>query len=462
VGLPAVLLVVVIGAGALAVQEERSPRPPAPIAASAVVTPVLSARRVPELLAAPVADRRLHDQLTELLSRTPGVSCLTVAASGRQVFAVNPSAPMMPASLEKLVTATAALDVLGPDTTLATSVKMANGRLYLIGGGDPVIMTDAYAASFEHAPTTRTSLETLADRIVAAGVKAVPGSVVGDDSRYDAVRYSPLWPQRFVDNTEIGPMSALTVDDGLVQFPPNPHVDLPKEEPAPDPAALAAQRLTDLLRARGVAVGGSPASGRAPADATDVVSLPSPPVKDLVAEMLRESDNLTAELLTKEIGRRASGAGTTQAGLAAITQDLSAHGLPTDGTSEVDGSGLATQDRVTCGLVQAVLDRAGPTSVIGQGLPVAGQTGTLEKRFQNNPAAGRLRAKTGTLRQVTALAGFVDSVPGSRLSFSFIVNLQAPAAVTPADVNLGDELGAILVGYPQGPDVAKLAPVAVG
>jgi D-alanyl-D-alanine carboxypeptidase/D-alanyl-D-alanine-endopeptidase (penicillin-binding protein 4) len=428
---------------------------------------VLSARRVPDIVAAPVADRRLAGKLTDLTSRTPGSSCLTVHSGGREVFATNPTTPLSPASVEKLLTAEAALSVLGPDTTLRTAAVVdgdvhdgvVDGNLTLVGGGDPLLMTDAYAQSLRHVPAERTSLESLADRIVAAGVREVRGSVVGDDSRYDNVRYLSVWPTRFIDEADIGPMTALLVDDGFEQFPPAPDLRQPKQTAAADPPALAATRLTEALTARGVTVAGPPTSGRGPEDGNEVASIDSAPVKAIVGEMLRESDNQAAELLTKEIGLQKSGTGTTEAGIAAIGETLRTNGLPADGTTQVDGSGLATQDQVTCAVVQAILDKAEPTSPIVAGLPVAGETGTLEMRFLGNPAEGRLRAKTGTLNQVTSLAGYIDTVPGATLSFTYLLNVTAPTKVTADDVALQEELGSILVSYPEGPNLEALGPL---
>jgi D-alanyl-D-alanine carboxypeptidase/D-alanyl-D-alanine-endopeptidase (penicillin-binding protein 4) len=464
---PIALVIVAVTAAAFAVQAEKAGSAPRAIGARSPVTPVLSARRVPDIIAAPVADRRLVAKLIDLASRTPGASCLTVHAGGREVFASNPTLPLSPASVEKLVTAQAALELLGPDTTLHTSVRasgavnggVVEGNLALVGGGDPLLMTDAYAQSFRHVPTERTSVESLADRIVTAGVREVRGSVVGDDSRYDNVHYLSVWPSRFVTAADIGPMTALLVDDGFEVFPPSPDLRLPKTTAAADPAALAASRLQAALVARGVTVAAPAASGRAPDGAKEIASIDSAPIKAIVAEMLRESDNEAAELLTKEIGLQKGGAGTTEAGIAAITELLRASGLPVDGTTQVDGSGLATQDQKTCALIQAILDKETPSSPIVSGLPVAGQTGTLEKRFLDNPAAGRLRAKTGSLNQVTALAGFIDTIPGATLSFTYVINLTAPTKVTTDDVNLEEQLGSILVTYPEGPDLAALGPV---
>lgn len=430
-------------------------------------TPVLSARRVPELLAAPVADRRLTDRLNELLSRAPADHCLTVAINGRPVFTDHADVPLIPASIEKLFTAEAVQSVLGNDAVLTTRAMLGsfaddgvvNGNLWMVGGGDPLLMTDAYAQHFKHQPVVHSRLEDLADRIKDAGITHITGSVIGDDTHYDTQRYLPQWPSRFASLAEIGPMSALLVNDGLVAFPPSPDVRVPKETPADDPATHAADQLTQLLVARGIAVDGAPGSGPAPQDAKEIAHLDSQPVGAIVAAMLTESDNGSAELLTKELGVRDSGTGSTAAGVAAITKALRDENLPLDGTVQFDGSGLADNDRTTCSAVQTLLDRHGPTSPFAASLPTSGRTGTLTERLVDNPLTGRVHAKTGTLNQSTALAGYVDTFQGAHASFSFLMNLPAPKVITDDDVGLEEELAGILANYPESVDVAKLEPL---
>ena len=447
-------------------QGERAPAAAATTGIRTAVTPVLSARRVPELIAAPVADRRLAAHLNDLVSRTPGSSCLTVAVDGRVVFSSNPTTPVIPASVQKLWTADAALSTLGPSAVLTTSVTtnappdngVVDGDLWLVGGGDPLLMTDAYAQHFREQPVTRTSLEALADQIVAAGVRDVRGSVVGDDSRYDRARAVPQWADESVTASDIGPLGALMVNDGLTQFPPTFTARSPREVAAADPGEDAANQLTQLLQARGVTVADPPQAGTAPQGATQITKIDSPPIEQIVAEMLRESDNEAAELLTREIGLHDSGAGTTANGVAGTRQTLQQRNLPVDGTTQVDGSGLGRDNQTTCAFVQALLDADGPGSTVAMDLPVAGQTGTLAFRFLGTPVAGQLRAKTGTLNQVTALAGYVQTAQGSHVSFAYIINLPPPKLISAADVGLEDELGAILFNYPETPDVAVLGP----
>jgi D-alanyl-D-alanine carboxypeptidase len=95
---------------------------------------------------------------------------------------------------------------------------------------------------------------------------------------------------------------------------------------------------------------------------------------------------------------------------------------------------------------------------VAKDLPVAGQTGTLALRFLGTPIVGQLRAKTGTLNQVTALAGYVQTARGSHVSFVYIVNLPPPKLITVPDVALGDQLGGILFQYPETPDINALGP----
>ena len=450
----------------MALQIEHTPMPSPSVTLVAPITPVLSVRRVPDIVAAPVADRRLAARLTEFLGQSPGATCLVVDADGHHVFAEQPTTPMTPASLLKLLTGAAAIDKLGADTRLRTQVRAnapvaggaVGGDLYLVGGGDPLLMTADYFAALKHPPAERSSLEALADAVVAAGVRSVNGNVIGDESRYDGVRYNPRWTPAIASEVSIGPMTALTVNGGLDEYPPSPDVHRPAPHAAPDPAVMAADRFAALLRERGVAIGGGPARATTPSGSVEITHLDSSPVSALVQEMLRESDNTTAELLAKEMGVRSAASGTTDAGLAVVNQEVATRGLPTDGATVVDGSGLSTDNKVTCSVVQDLLDQSGPAGALAAGLPVAAQTGTLEKRFNSQAVAGRLRAKTGTLNQVTALAGFLSTAGESSVTFTYILNLQRPRRVTEDDIAMQDQLAAILDTYPEAPEIATLGP----
>jgi D-alanyl-D-alanine carboxypeptidase/D-alanyl-D-alanine-endopeptidase (penicillin-binding protein 4) len=292
-------------------------------------------------------------------------------------------------------------------------------------------------------------------------VTRIEGRLLGDGTRYDDERYIDEWPQRYFDQDQIGPMSALSVNDGWLTYPPRFDVRVPDEVPAPDPSAHAAGVLATLLRDRGVTVAGGAGSGDAPPDAVELAGVESVPLDEYLAHVVRMSDSHAAELLVKEIAVGAGRPGTSVDGAAVIAEVVGRLGLPDPAPIVVDGSGLALENRATCGVVRALLDVLGPDDVALEGLPVAGETGTLSIRFLESPVTGRLRAKTGTLNQVTSLAGFVDTTPGVDLTFSFMVNLPPDLIVDEDDLAVQEALAAGLATYPEGPPLDELGPLPI-
>jgi len=425
--------------------------------------PVLSARRVPTVVSNLVADTRLRTDLEATLAN-PALgagrnrSCLVVHQGGRPVFAHRPTDRLVPASTMKVLTAHAVLNRLDPDETFVTEVKatappgpggVVNGPLWLVGGGDPVLVTADFAISPPSEPQVRTAFEALADALVAGGVRQVVGGVVGDESRYDVQRFVPSWKSTYLTSGQIGPISALNVNHGFASLGPAAAF-------GSQPDALAADVLTNLLRARGVVVTGPPQEGAAPPGAAALARVSSPPVRDVISEMLRHSDNLTAELLVKELGHRYAGDGSTAAGVRVVRDTLSSTGLPVADFASVDGSGLDRSDLVTCNLLLGAVDAGGPSGPMAAGFPVAGRSGTLVQRFIGSPAAGRLRAKTGSLDNVTGLTGYVDSAGGGpALSFALLANEIPDDGQGRA---LQEQVGGALALYPQGPSPAVLGP----
>lgn len=429
-----------------------------------LVTPVLSARRAPELLRSNIADNRIRAALQPMLDQAPANSCIVVTNGGRTVITRNHQEPMVPASTEKLLTSAALLEQFGLEHRLVTvagatsppSDGVIDGDLYLVGGGDPLLTTPGYKVTFENPQQLANDYERLADAIVAAGVSEITGGVIGDDSRYDSERWVSTWPERYQREGYVGPLSALTVNDG------NTGLSLRPDEPASsrrpgDPPFLAAETLITLLKARGVRVAGGASVGTAPADMQEVARLESLPMRDLIAEMISDSDNTTAELLVKELAVANGQPGTTQAGLDQVEALLAEERLPVEGIDLRDGSGLDPQNKLTCELLAAALDLHGPDSVLGQSLPIAGETGTLRRRMRDTPAQGKVRAKTGTLAEVNALAGFAETSGGASLTFAYLINGPEPRGYLPID-----EFAAALVGVPDGPPVAALEPKPVG
>jgi serine-type D-Ala-D-Ala carboxypeptidase/endopeptidase (penicillin-binding protein 4) len=191
-------------------------------------------------------------------------------------------------------------------------------------------------------------------------------------------------------------------------------------------------------------VAGPPAAGTPPEGATTLATVRSAPLSEVVAAMLRESDNTAAELLVKELGVVKAQDGSTPAGTRAVADALAAAGLSTGGLQLSDGSGLDLGNRATCTLLAAALRRSdGGAPALSPLLAVAGQTGTLSLRLVDTPLAGKLRGKTGSLNGVTGLVGYVD---GRRaLSFALVANGRFSDS---AGRVLQDRLVALLAGYP--------------
>ncbi len=459
-----VLAVVGVGCCAFAVvTDSGTPRSTGVAPTSQLVTPVLSARRAPELLARPVAARAVKAAVDPVIAKFPATSCVLVTDGTTQLASSGADTPLAPASNTKLLTATAALDVLGADTKLVTKVESATppkggtvtGDLFLVGGGDPLLSTATSAALTAHGKEPTSSMEALADQVVASGVRTVTGSVVGDGSRYDDVRTAPKWPQRYITDGTASNLGALMVNDARTIDPIKPGGT---SGPAPDPALHAATVFTALLNARGVTVAGAPKVGVAPKDATEITTLPSLTVAELTDQMLTFSDNTTAEMLVKELAAHDGSVGSTAGGIQVLVGSLTAMGLPVDGLQLYDGSGLTRDNRATCALLDAVIQRNGVDGTIAKGLARPGQPGTLDDRLLAEPLRSAVAAKTGTLNDVTALSGWLRTTSGRPLAFSTLQN-PAGRAIQASDLALQTQLLQALMSYPQSPPITSLAPL---
>ncbi len=432
--------------------------PPAPT--PALTTPVFSMRRVPALLSRVVAETNLRTDLDRIMTDPVyGVardrSCLVVAdpGGGTVHYSRQESLGLIPASTLKLLTTAAALAQLGPDKRFTTEIRAAIapadggvGDLYMVGGGDPLLSSAEFASDggYLGQPRRSTSIEALADKVVATGVRRV-GRILGDESRYDTQRLVPSWNPRYIANFDISPLSALVVNKAFTSASP-PAV-------AVSPPAHAAGVLAGLLRARGVTVGEAGAA-RTPPGAPLVTSIDSAPLSEIAAEILQNSDNMAAEMLVKEMGTRPGSPGSTVSGLSAIAERLRLlAGVTPEEMAVVDGSGLDRGDKLTCSVLQRVVAQS--PGALAAGLPVAGRNGTLFRRFLGTPAAGRVSAKTGSLEGVAGLSGFVTGQGNRNISFTLLSNDLTSAS---AGVGLQDRVVNVLSAYPRGPAADQLAP----
>ena len=381
------------------------------------VHPVLSARRTPATLSQVSRLGQLRRGLATATSRLPTGACLRVDWLGETVASVRSAQAFVPASASKLLTAAVALEVLGPDHVFETAVyaDQAAGAtvvptLYVVGGGDPSIVSQDYVAREKYPTRHGTSLESLVDAIVSTGVRQITNGISVIDDRYDATRYVDSWPSSF-HGVEAGPLGALMFNDATI---------IGEEMKGDDPAVSAGIDLTTLLGQRGVSVGVAPRRLDAlPPNAVKVASVTSAPLSQIVTDMLVNSDNNTAEMLLKEIGLEKTGLGTTEAGIEAVTSTVAAWGL-SNAPVVGDGSGLSRVNAFSCDIFVELLDRQ--RDVFPAMLAVAGRTGTLENVLLDTPAEGVMSAKTGTLSGVKSLVGYQQLENEQDVAFALVMN----------------------------------------
>ena len=325
-----------------------------------------------------------------------------------------------PASVEKLYTATTALERLGPNARLSTAVLgmgtlaaegVWQGSLYLRGGGDPTFGSWAFIR--RHYGGAGASVSALASRLVRAlGLREITGSIEGDESYLNTARGEPS--SGFASDPFLeGSLSGLAFDRGASGSERGQHA----------PAAYAARQLAAALRRAGVKLDGSTGAAATPPGARTLAVVRSPTLAQLLGLMLPPSDNFFAETLIKDLGARFGGAGSTGAGAAVVRETIAAlFGLH---PQVIDGSGLSPQDRTTAQEITDLLVALAPTPVgatLRGDLAVAGRTGTLAHRMRGTGAAGRCRAKTGTLAGASNLAGYCQSATGHMLAFAFFTD----------------------------------------
>jgi D-alanyl-D-alanine carboxypeptidase/D-alanyl-D-alanine-endopeptidase (penicillin-binding protein 4) len=427
IAVAAAVVAVAVGIGGWTAPDEEEVVPPRPRTTTVPLTPGTPAPTAPacpndqEAAAAPppALVAALQQALAGFRDVTVGVS-MWVEGYG-EVLASGADVPLSPASVQKVFTAMGALSLFEPDDAFTTAVRaigpvaggVLRGDLVLVGGGDPTL-----TARGPH------SLDTLAVQVRQAGITSVAGSVVADESRHDAARAAPGW-QGWQQPAYVGPMSALMVDDNRRRTDPGYLAS---------PATGNAEVFRAALAAHGVAVAPRVVAGTAPPGASEVASLSSRPVPELVTEMLQRSDNETAELLAREAGLEAGTAGTTPSGTAALTASLRPLCVPLAGVAD-DGSGLSRADRRTAREWRQLLEAATSQpwgARFRDSLPLAGRSGTLAGRFRGTPAEGNVRAKTGTIIGGRSLAGYLTTAGGRPAVFAIVVNGDGWRASQPA------------------------------
>ncbi|MBW3608492.1 MAG: D-alanyl-D-alanine carboxypeptidase/D-alanyl-D-alanine-endopeptidase [Actinobacteria bacterium] len=357
--------------------------------------------------AAAISESTLTSVLEREMRKAPAASGAYVRDmdTGVELYAQRENAVRIPASVEKLFTTSAALLRLRPSATLTTRAVIApeavvepggtlRGDLVLVGGGDP-FFGDAAAAK-------------LAKDIRATGIRRITGSVVGDESAFDERRASCC---AGYDPDLGGVLSALAYDRGIL-----------RGRARLDAARFAASRFAAQLKAAGVATAGASKAGVAPDNANTVAFVSSLSIGELARYINVPSNNFAAEMLFRELGARYRDRGSRATGADVVRDTLDDFGVR---PKIVDGSGLSRSNRATPRQVVRLLERMHNQQIaqtFRRSLAVTGVTGTVKSRMRRTAAAGRCNVKTGTLRLVSALAGYCRTAAGRDIGFALMFN----------------------------------------
>lgn len=427
------------------------------------------ARRAASRTTAPADDARaaaLRRSLAQVVGRTPGVAVhVADLDEGTWLFDQHGGDRLNPASNMKIVTAIAAVELLGPDYRFHTRLVRDGDALVLIGDGDPSLQIQG--------------LHALATRALAAGALDGVRRIVVDASAFSPELHGPGYDEPPGPGPSyLAPSGALSLSFNTVEVtatrrgaevsvevaPASEHVTVVNRARAGGGRPLEAtsecagtqttitvtgaaslrpqvlrRRICDPARFTGEAFAGLLAElggprlpvtvGTASAHATEVASLASPPLVEVLASALKYSNNFTSEQVLRTLGRRMTGGpGSFAAGCAALAAFWRAAGNAPEDLVAENGSGLSLRGRVSPrGLVRVLArtrDEGAPAAALLPALAAAGGEGTLRMRLAGG--RGRVRGKTGTIGGVSALSGLAATPDGRRaLGFSVLINGRA-------------------------------------
>lgn len=334
------------------------------------------------------------------------------ADTGELVYEDDGAGAHRPASTMKILAGLYSLSELDGANTLKTTVSQAGGEIFLGGEGDLLLAANkgnkeeavGYVGLLDLATLTAEALE---EESIHAVSLAYQPTLFGDEVRNAA------WDEQDVGDYA-GNLAPFAVDTGKVAPGAWSYHD--------DPAGVAADLFAEHLESLGVTVSDVQA-GQEPPDATVIAQVESAPIKDQVAHMLAVSDNTLAEQYC-HLATQASGIETPSFADSAdaLKAFLVGENLAPDSVNIADCSGLDDDSRITGQVLVDALSwsqgRGADVGSVVRLLPVAGYTGTLTGRFDEDATSGNIHAKTGSLGATSTLAGVFTTASGQNLVFA--------------------------------------------
>ncbi|MEG4487745.1 D-alanyl-D-alanine carboxypeptidase/D-alanyl-D-alanine-endopeptidase [Microcoleus sp. D2_18a_B4] len=389
----------------------------------------------------------------------------------------------IPASNAKLLTTAAALQKLGGDFRIKTSVYSGeNGSLYVAGRGDPSI--------------AEAQLKSLAQQLKQRGISQV-NQLIGDDSYFQGSAVNPNWEWEDAQAGYGAPINSLIFNQNAIDLLLSPQaigqplkvtfaepklanqwqlqnntvtvaqnesefIEVGREFDRPiirvggqlkvgaepesayvavvNPANNFLQQFQQVLAAEGIPVKQALVASASRNLNQELATVESPPLAELVRETNRVSNNLYAEVLLRLLGKVTDKMpvpqtltgkmpvpqeDTGESGLKELKTVLTQLGVNPNSYRLADGSGLSRHNLITPeALVETLrfMANSPAASIYRQSLPIAGESGTLKNRFNVTPNRVIMQAKTGTMSGVSALSGYIEVPNYEPLVFSIIVN----------------------------------------
>jgi D-alanyl-D-alanine carboxypeptidase/D-alanyl-D-alanine-endopeptidase (penicillin-binding protein 4) len=422
-----VVVTAVVGAAALltgrihgAAHAQVPPPPPRVTAKSSIVSSSANAQMPTRSgLAAALAVVAADPNLGKLGGR------VTDAMTGEELWSRSDDLLLQPASTNKTLTSAAALLALDRQARVTTRVVESSepgaaGVIVLVGGGDPTLSGAPPGQDTWYHGAAR--LSDLADQVRRSGV--TPTAVQVDTALFSGPTFAPGWDRADIDGGDIAPIESVMLDGGRIQ-------------PATDESRRSATPALDAGRALATALGLDAAqvtviNRGVAAGARQLAAVQSAPLIDRLNEMMNVSDNVMAECIAREVAASMQRPLSFTGAVDAVTNRLNTAHVNTGNAILQDSSGLSVDDRLTAKVLDSVVQAAaGPDEPrlrpLLDLLPIAGGSGTLSDRFLDATfhaagPAGWLRAKTGSLTAINALAGVVNDRSGRVLTFALISN----------------------------------------
>lgn len=493
---------------AVALQADPPAQPPGKPQGQPPAQPPAAGAAAPAATWQTYLDRVLIDPAS---TRAQFGGCVIELPSGRVVYERNAQTPLIPASNMKLAVIAAAIDQLGKDFRFKTTLAVQGKDVILIGGGDPVLGDDRLA-EVSKKPVTQVFHE-FADKLLAAGVREIAGDLVIDDSMFDRQFVHPNWPTDQRDTWYEAPIGALNFNSNCVTVevtrgtgkveatvsPANTAIGIDNKATPGAKQTLVARRTGDgdtisltgavaravtlgpmsvrdpglftgsvfktVLAAKGIRVSGNVvrrvirrADGSLPPDCR-VIAERATPITDALARAGKNSLGMVAEGLIKLLGARSGAAGSWENGRAAVSAYLKKIGVPAGQFTVDEGSGLSRTNRLSAAASTRILQYAftagnGQFETLRESLAVSGIDGTLDKRMRDKTVKGRVFAKTGYIKGVRTLAGYIHTGGDQWLAFAFFYNQANTSKMRQSQ----DVACTALVNYP---DLKAAAPPTV-